>query len=228
MHEQCQLQISLYRTEITSLWELIALSEQKARRIQAQWLFSSSLSPPSSTSHTAYPATFGTSFSLLGFSHLGHWHKINEDTKKTQGSELEGVGGWGVKLLGCKIALAAVLLFQHFMESCSTSVPILACLVPSSLHLFFSPFVFLSTLGRCWVWPSLSYFIKCHYGHLSCLVCRLVLLWPEKQSNGVFQFCPLGGGEQKVLQANIHTLICPKKSNCSPAAFITCNQSQGG
>lgn len=96
----------------------------------------SGFSFPASASHTAYPATFGTSFSLLGFSHLGHWHKINEDTKKTQGSELERVGGWGVKLLGCKIALAAVLLFQHFMASCSASV-LLACSMPSSL--FFCP-----------------------------------------------------------------------------------------
>lgn len=82
------------------------------------FLFHSSPVLPFS-SHTAYPATFGTGFSLLGFSHLGQWHKINEDTQKTQGSELEGLGGWGVKLLECKIALAAVLLFQHFILSCS-------------------------------------------------------------------------------------------------------------
>lgn len=105
----------------TPLRDLRGLSAQKTRCIQAQWLFSSPL--PLSASHTAYPATFGTFFSLLGFSHLGHWHKINEDTKKTQSSELEGVGGWGVKLLGCKIALAAMLLFQHFMASCSACVP---------------------------------------------------------------------------------------------------------
>lgn len=46
---------------------------------------------------------------------FGHWHKINEDTKTTQGSELEAAGGWGVKPLGCKIAPAAVLLFQRVM-----------------------------------------------------------------------------------------------------------------
>lgn len=37
-----------------------------------------------------------------------------------------------------------------------------------------------------------------------------------------------GGREQKVQQANIHTLICPKMSNCSPSVLITRNQSQGG
>lgn len=124
------------------------------RFIQAQWLFSSLHCPPpsasTSASHTAYSATFGTSFSLLGFSHLGHWHKINEDTKKTQGSELEGVGGWGVKLLGCKIALAAVLLFQHFMVSCC--VP--TCLFSAFFRPpFFFPFVFLSTPYFSWAPP---------------------------------------------------------------------------
>lgn len=97
--------------------------------------------PPPSPSHTAYPATFGTSFSLLGFSHLGHWHKINEDTKKTQGSALEGVGGWGVKLSGCKIALAAVLLFQHFMGSCSGRRPY-PCLFDAFFPSFFFFFYF--------------------------------------------------------------------------------------
>lgn len=48
---------------------------------------------------------------------FGHWHKINEDTKTTQGSELEAAGGWGVKPLGCKIAPAVVLLFQRVMVS---------------------------------------------------------------------------------------------------------------
>lgn len=37
-----------------------------------------------------------------------------------------------------------------------------------------------------------------------------------------------GGREQKVQQANIHTFICPKMSNCSPSVLITRNQSQGG
>ncbi len=137
---ECKTNVNFSTKKSTVLWDFRGLSAQKARCIQAQWLFFSSLPP--SASHTAYPATFGTSFSLLGFSHLGHWHKINEDTKKTQGSELEGVGGWGVKLLGCKIALAAVLLFQHFMASCSASVP--TCLFsgffsPPFFHLFFCP-----------------------------------------------------------------------------------------
>lgn len=48
---------------------------------------------------------------------FGHWHKINEDTTTTQGSELEAAGGWGVKPLGCKIAPAVVLLFQRVMAS---------------------------------------------------------------------------------------------------------------
>lgn len=140
---RCQTNVNFSPPQKKSalFWDLRRLPAQKARCTQMQWLFSSSVPPPPSllsASHTAYPATFGTSFSLLGFSHLGHWHKINEDTKKTQGSELEGVGGWGVKLLGCKIALAAVLLFQHFMASCSASVA--TCSVPSSLHLFFTCF----------------------------------------------------------------------------------------
>ncbi len=142
--------------------------------------------PPSlSASHTAYPATFGTSFSLLGFSHLGHWHKINEDTKKTQGSELEGVGGWGVKLLGCKIALAAVLLFQHFMASCSASVPTCLLSLPSSFfHLFFCP-----RRTSAWVWHA-SWtgwnFLKYSNDHPCCLVCTamwFVLPWPPLQRN---------------------------------------------
>lgn len=121
------------------LWDHRGLSAQKAKCIHAQWLFSSVL--PTSASHTTYPATFGTSFSLLGFSHLGHWHKINEDTKKTQDSALEGVGGWGVKLLGCKIALAAALLFQHFMVSCSARLysTVLCLLLYTSFHLCFCP-----------------------------------------------------------------------------------------
>lgn len=35
---------------------------------------------------------------------------------------------------------------------------------------------------------------------------------------GVVHFCSLGGKAQKVQRANIHTLVCPKMSNCSPAA----------
>lgn len=130
---KCKVTVKFSTPPVRS--QRIVCSESKVHPGAVAFLFSTTRpsSFPSSASHTAYPATFGTSFSLLGFSHLGHWHKINEDTKKTQGSELEGVGGWGVKLLGCKIALAAVLLFQHFMASCSASVP--TCL----LSAFFPP-----------------------------------------------------------------------------------------
>ena len=91
--------------------------------------------------HTSLTLRHLDGFSLLGFSHLGHWHKINEDTKKTQGSELEGVGDWGVRLLECKIALTAMLLFQHFMASCSAwlFLPIQYLLPSTSFHLFFCP-----------------------------------------------------------------------------------------
>lgn len=156
---------------------------------------------PVSASHTTYPATFGTSFSLLGVSRLGHWHKTNEDTKKAQGSELDGACGWGAKPLGCKIALAAVLLFQHFMVS-----PPLAFSVtpsPSTYHpqclraippLEFGPLAFVS--------PQT----------LSCLVFMIVRLCFLDRSCRVIRgvhFCSLEGREQKVQQANIRTLIRP-------------------
>lgn len=203
-------------------------STQKARCTQAQWLFSSATPLPMSASHTTYPATFGTRFSLLGFSHLGHWHKINEDTKKTQGSELEGVGGWGVKLLGCKIVLAAMLLFQHFMASPYT------CLLSALFTITFFFVFFCPHHTSAWVWPFLCrgcIFIKRSNDNLACLVFMVVRLCFLDQSCRVIRvvhFCSLGGREQKVQQANIRTLIRPKMSNCSPAALITSNQSHGG
>lgn len=56
-------------------------------------------------------------------------------------------GGWGVKLLRCKIALAAVLLFQYFMVSCSASVP--TCLL-TAFSAEFSP----SSIGDVTIWTT--------------------------------------------------------------------------
>lgn len=135
---------------------------------------------PVSASHTTYPATFGTSFSLLGFSHLGHWHKINEDTKKTQGSELDGACGWGAKPLGCKIALAAVLLFQHFM----VSPPLAFSVTPSPSAYHLQCFAFFLKIVRAI--PPLKFgplaFVEAAF-LLSIHDCAVVLPWPELQSN---------------------------------------------
>lgn len=97
------------------------------------------------------------------------------------------------------------------------------CLLPCfSVHTIF-----------CRVWPSLCrgcYFMEYSYNCLGCFVCMIVWLCFLDQSFKalVVQFCSPGGREQKVQQANIHTLICPKMSNCSPAAVIIRSQSQGG
>lgn len=109
---------------------------------------------PLSASHTAYPATFGTSFSLLGFSHLGHWHKINEDTKKTQGSELEGLVAevWNYRCV--KLPWQPCCCFSISWRAAQLA-SLLSCTVPSCLHLFFHMFSvrFLFTPHLCWVWP---------------------------------------------------------------------------
>lgn len=91
---------------------------------------------PLSASHTTYPATFGTSFSLLGFSHLGHWHKINEDTKKTQGSELEGLVAEVWNCWGVKLPWQPCCCFSISWRAAQLAF-LLACSVPSFLHLFF-------------------------------------------------------------------------------------------
>lgn len=106
-------------------WQTEALHWNRGATTHSNFFFSP-LPPPCAhpptprvcASHTAWPATFGTSFFAARLPRVfGQWHKINEDTKTTQGSELEAAGGWGVKPLGCKIAPAAVLLFQRVMVS---------------------------------------------------------------------------------------------------------------
>lgn len=171
---------------------------------------------PVSASHTTYPATFGTSFSLLGVSRLGHWHKINEDTKKAQGSELDGACGWGAKALGCKIALAAALLFQHFMVrpplafsvTPSASTYHLQCIAFSFLFFFFCILRAISPLE----FGPLAFVEAASPQSLSCLVFMIVQLCFLDRSCRVIRgvhFGSLEGREQKVQQANIRTLIRP-------------------
>lgn len=104
-----------------------------------------SLSALLSASHTTYPKTFGTgSRSMPSLARPrtltpNKWRcRMDLDVQSWKGD------GWGVKPLSCKIALAAMLLFQRFMTSRS------ACF-PTSSYLSFSPFLstHLYTLPYC-------------------------------------------------------------------------------
>jgi len=108
-----------------------------------------------SASHTTYPKTFGTgSRSMPSLARPrtltpNKWRcRMDLDVQSWKGD------GWGVKPLSCKIALAAMLLFQRFMMSCS------ACF-PTSPYLSFSPFplhpsLYLALPRSCWLkpWPE--------------------------------------------------------------------------
>lgn len=131
---------------------------------------------------------------------------------------------WGVKL--------------HWQPRCCFSIswraPILACSVPYSPSPFSSRLFFCPHHTSAWVWPFLCrgcIFIKRSNDNHACLVfmvVRLCFLDQSCRAIRVVHFCSLGGREQKVQQANIRTLIHPEMPNCSPAALITSNQSQGG
>lgn len=108
-------------------------------------------SPPLSAGllHTLLTATFWMSFSLLGFSHLGQWRGINEDTKRrhqVQGWERLAPEVWncrGVKLL-CRHALLSVFAGEPWMPSLLFTITFIhlpflpaLCLSWFFFHLFF-------------------------------------------------------------------------------------------
>lgn len=156
------------------------------------------------------------SFSLLGFSHLGQWRGINEDTKKrhkVQGWERLAAEVWNcraVKLL-CRHALPTAIAGGPWMPSLLFAITFIR--LPFRPTLCLCCFLFFEGL------PSLY--------NLACLVFMVVWLCFCYQSNKRSSFFILFGGEvQKVQPSNIQ-LICPKTAYCSPAALIMSNQMQG-
>lgn len=126
---------------------------------------------PAGLLHTLLTATFWMSFSLLGFSHLGQWRGINEDTKRrhqVQGWERLAPEVWncqGVKLL-CRHALLSVFAGEPWMPSLLFTI--------TFIHLPFLPALCLSWFFSPLFEEPPSLLI--HENNLACSV--FMVVWP--------------------------------------------------